>query len=168
MGSVVHHVSLDSFLKYHGVASSNSPKFWPSPSARKRPPAAMETQHRVLPGPSGRNRQRSSSFSGLSQSFSRFMPSNRPEKGGTARPMDNESKTGDSPSPPKSLIQIFSMRGQANGREDDGEEMRRTKSWSPKKIARITNERGIEGHRPSVEEAKHSKNAMGVAQNRKS
>jgi hypothetical protein len=118
-------------------------------SARKRPPAAMETQDHVLPGPSGRNRQRSSSFSGLRRSLSRLMPSNRPEKGGTARPIDNESKTGDSPSPPKSLIQIFGMRGRANEREDDGEEMRRTKSWSPKKISRIADGRGGEGQRPS-------------------
>ena len=77
------------------------------------------------------------------------MPSNRPEKGGTIRPIDNESKTCDSPSPLKSPVPIFGMRGRANEREDDGEEMRRTKSWSPKKIARIADERDGEGYRPS-------------------
>jgi hypothetical protein len=74
------------------------------------------------------------------------MPGNRPEKGGTARTIDNESKTVDNSSSPKSLMAIFGMRGRVNEREDDGEEMRRTKSWSPKKIARITDERHFEGH----------------------
>jgi hypothetical protein len=118
-------------------------------SVRKRPPAAMETQHHVLPVPGGRTRQRSSSFSALSQSLSRLMPSNRPEKGGTARPIDDESKAVNNPSLPKSLMSIFVMRGRANEREDDGEEMRRTKSWSPKKIARIIDERDGQGHMPS-------------------
>jgi hypothetical protein len=77
------------------------------------------------------------------------MPSNRPEKGGTARPVGSEAKLGDSPSPQKNLVKIFSMRGRVNEREDEGEEMKRTKSWSPKKIAKITDERDGEGYRPS-------------------
>lgn len=77
------------------------------------------------------------------------MPSNRPEKGGTARPVDNKNKTGDSPSPPKSLMQIFSMRGRADEGEDASEEMRRAKSWSPKKIAGTDDEGDGESHRPS-------------------
>jgi hypothetical protein len=96
------------------------------------------------------------------------MPSNRAEKGGTARPVNSEAKLGDSPSPRKNLVKIFSMRGRVNEREDEGEEMRRTKSWSPKKIAKIADKRDGEGYRPSVEETKLSQEALGLAQNSES
>jgi len=77
------------------------------------------------------------------------MPNNRPEKGGTARPMDSGSKDGDMPSSPKTIVEIFSRRGRANEREDEGEEMRRTKSWSPKKIAMTADDADEDDHRPS-------------------
>jgi hypothetical protein len=77
------------------------------------------------------------------------MPSNRPEKGGTARPVDSEAKLGDILSPQKNLVKIFTMRGRVNEGEDKGEELRRTKSWSPKKIAKIADKRDGGGYRPS-------------------
>jgi hypothetical protein len=73
------------------------------------------------------------------------MQSNRPEKGGTVRPLNNESKFGHSPSIPKNLIEIFGMKGGANEREDLEEADRRNQCWSPKRTARIVDERDRQG-----------------------
>lgn len=149
MGFVVYHISLDSFKS---IVESHLPTRPSSDhrrqlSARNRPTAAMETQYHVFPGLSERNKQRSSSFSALSQSIPRPMPSNRPEKGGTTGPLNNESKSGNSSIHTKMSYRDIWHEGRANEREDLGEADRRNQSWSPKKIAKIIDERDGQGLR---------------------
>jgi hypothetical protein len=109
----------------------------------KPPPAAMETQCNIPPRSHADEHQpvilsqhiRSSSFSNFGRSLSRLLPANRKERGGTVKLYNDDGKPNDN-----SEAQIFDsspvkiLKFEGNG--DDGEELRKVRSWSPAKIAR--------------------------------
>lgn len=118
-------------------------------SARKKPLAAIETQHKMWPEAVRRSRQRSSSFSAIGKSLSRLLPTNRRERGGTLRPNEDESRTIIDSVPHMDPVKGSRERGQPSTIVYDERERRRAKSWSPKKTAQIGNEMDVNGIRVS-------------------
>lgn len=108
------------------------------PTRRPPPPAAAETRQL--------HHRRSSSFSSFGRSLSRILPSNRKERGGTIRVM-GEGKTADLPdSALKDLDASSRDVGGAGAVHESGggvgADMRKTRSWSPKKSGRNYFEEG--------------------------